>query len=154
MSTEILEFVLPRIEIDIETGCWNWKLSTTNGYAQGTIGSELDGSRRHLHSIHRELYEELFGVIPGDLQLDHLCRNRRCVLYRHLEVVTNKENVLRGNSPAAQHAKQTHCKNGHELKPENLYKETNYYGGKIRRCRICVRQRQNEARRKKRGLKS
>jgi hypothetical protein len=42
------------------------------------------------------VYEALTGSIPADLQLDHLCRVRNCVNPAHLEPVTPRENVRRG----------------------------------------------------------
>lgn len=47
----------------------------------------------------------------------------------HLEAVTARENVRRGISPAAMHAKKTTCKNGHPL----------VHGKKQRVCIICLR---------------
>lgn len=69
---------------------------------------------------HRMVYEECFGLVPDGLVLDHLCRNRACVNPAHLEVVTHRTNILRGESPTANNAKKTHCKRGHALDGENV----------------------------------
>ena len=45
---------------------------------------------------HRHYYEQRFGPIPGDRQVDHLCRVRTCVNPAHLELVTPVENIRRG----------------------------------------------------------
>ena len=45
---------------------------------------------------HRYAYEFCVEHIPGGLEIDHLCRVRHCVFPNHLEVVTHRENVLRG----------------------------------------------------------
>jgi len=37
----------------------------------------------------------LVGPIPRGMELDHLCRNRRCVRISHLEMVTSVENHRR-----------------------------------------------------------
>jgi hypothetical protein len=95
-------------------GCWNW----TAGLNAAGYGMFSDGKTR---LAHRFAYEMVVGKIPDGLQLDHLCRNRSCVRPDHLEPVTNRENCLRGESPFAKHARQTHCVNGHEFTPENTY---------------------------------
>jgi HNH endonuclease len=46
---------------------------------------------------HRAYYQERHGPIPDGYQLDHLCRVRACVNPDHLEVVTARENIRRGN---------------------------------------------------------
>jgi len=84
--------------------------------------------------VHRFSYQLFKGDIPMNLELDHLCRNKLCVNPDHLEAVTHRENVLRGNGLASKQAKQTHCKRGHEFNQEN----TAIYQGK-RECRICLR---------------
>jgi hypothetical protein len=79
------------------------------------------------------MYEALVGPIPDGLFLDHTCRNRNCVNPQHLDPVTNKENILRGEGSPAKNARKTHCKNGHPLKGENLVR-----GSKGERvCRTC-----------------
>lgn len=47
---------------------------------------------------HRLAYERAKGPIALGAQIDHLCRVRECVNPDHLEVVTQTENVRRGNS--------------------------------------------------------
>ena len=59
-------------------------------------------------------YNANFGPIPTGL-IDHLCRQRACIRLDHLEVVTQKENTLRGNAASALNARKTHCSYGHPL---------------------------------------
>ncbi|MFC6017775.1 HNH endonuclease [Plantactinospora solaniradicis] len=90
-----------------QTGCWEWTASTRAGgygyfYWQG---------RDDL--AHRVAYAVLVATVPGKLSLDHLCRVRHCVNPDHLEPVTHRTNVLRGEAPTAQKARATECPNGH-----------------------------------------
>ena len=115
--------------------CWPWQGSQTNGgYGHFSV---LDKEVM----AHRWAYEEEVGPIPDGLTLDHLCRTRLCVNFRHLEPVTGKVNILRGNSPAAQNARKTHCKRGHGFTPANTY----VWRGGERKCRECMRLHQSGA---------
>lgn len=98
-----------------ENGCWEWTASLMhNGYGQFSIDRQ-----GRLVAAHRAAYEHWVSSIPVGLQLDHLCRNRKCVNPDHLEPVTQRENMLRGIGPAALAARATHCKRGHPFSPEN-----------------------------------
>lgn len=93
---------------------------------------------------HRLSYELHKGEIPEGLEIDHLCRNRWCVNPDHLEAVTRRENIMRGDGPkklGELNSKKTHCKHGHPFDKENTrYRPT---GG--RSCRICNRERQRKS---------
>lgn len=84
---------------------------------------------------HRIVYEALIGQIPSGMVLDHLCRVRNCVNPQHLEPVTNRANILRGNTPSAENARKTHCQNGHLLAGDNLG-----FNKSRRLCRTCNRE--------------
>lgn len=112
-----------------ETGCWLWREHTTPvGYAQ------LTHQRKPLPA-HRVTYELAKGPIPEGLHVDHLCRVRHCINPDHLEAVTPRENILRGEGRAALNARKTHCVNGHPFDEENTY----VWRDKQRHCRICIR---------------
>ncbi len=112
-----------------EDDCWEWLASSQpHGYGQFAPGGRAGG----MTTAHRVAYELTFGPIPEGLSIDHLCRNRGCVNPAHLEAVSQRVNVLRGESPAAAHAQQTHCVNGHEFDLLNTY-----ISGGARVCRAC-----------------
>jgi hypothetical protein len=96
---------------------------------------------------HRVFYELANGPIPKGLEADHLCRNTLCVNPDHIELVTHRENILRGNSPSAQQARQTHCKRGHLLEGENVYK-ADTSSPNARKCKECRRERERAYRRR------
>src|SRR5438445_7913613 len=98
-----------------ESGCLVWGGSvSSNGY--GAV--YLQGRR---YRAHRLAYELRKGIIPAGKQLDHLCRNRLCINPEHLEAVTQKENILRGQGAPAKNARKTHCPQGHPYTANNLY---------------------------------
>lgn len=110
--------------------CWIWTAAkNTDGY-----GRFLGDGR--VVQAHRFAYEMLRGPIPDGLHLDHLCRVVACVNPDHLEPVTVRANLLRGNTSTARRAAQTHCIHGHEFTPENTYIKPNG----CRRCRECSRE--------------
>lgn len=109
--------------------CWNWL-----GYIEkeGYGACSVKGVMWKAHRVSFELFK---NEIPEGFQIDHLCRNRKCVNPEHLDAVTPKINVLRSNAPTAVNARRTHCRRGHELRGENLHVTT--IGG--RRCKACHR---------------
>jgi hypothetical protein len=117
-------------------GCWLWTASLCKGTGYGQFREGGRGSR--MRTAHRVAYELLVGPVPAGLQLDHLCRVRRCVNPAHLEPVTNRENQLRGAGFPARNAAKTHCAHGHEYTPENTYLHPSTGH---RRCRACARER-------------
>ena len=110
--------------------CWEW---TAGLDSKGYGAFRLSTNKRIV--AHRFAYEILVGPIPEGLQLDHLCRNRRCVNPEHLEPVDNRTNTLRGEGPTAQHARKTHCCHGHELDAGNV--RVSRAGARI--CLTCER---------------
>lgn len=89
--------------------CWEWQAGLRKDYlGNGGYGMFNAGKGRTTHA-HRLAYEELIGPIPEGLVIDHLCRNKACVNPAHMEPVTNRENILRGNGRAAKLARRTHC---------------------------------------------
>lgn len=78
--------------VNPDTGCWDWQGACSwNGY--GRI--KRDG---RLQWAHRWFYIEKYGEYPQGKDLDHLCRNIKCVNPDHLEVVSKAENQRRGDA--------------------------------------------------------
>lgn len=115
-------------------GCWLWTAGLTSrieGCGYGAL--HQDGRYR---VAHRVLYEELIGKVPPGLELDHLCRVRRCCNPNHLEPVTRQENGRRGIAgkvAAAKNKAKTHCLKGHPYSGDNLVIREKGWRG----CRIC-----------------
>lgn len=128
-------------KVRVLDGCWEWQgMINQDGY--GLISVK---GKRVL--AHRWAYEAFIGPIGDDLTIDHLCRNRRCVMPDHLEPVTRRINTLRGETVTAQNARKTHCQNGHEFTPENTYIIP---GTGSRLCRTCSRAYKAEWKRRRR----
>lgn len=72
--------------------CWLW-----SGYVQPATGYGLFGGHGQTRLVHRISYQYVCRPIPKGLHLDHLCRVRRCLRPSHLEPVTPRENIARGN---------------------------------------------------------
>lgn len=116
-------------------GCWLWQgfCNKVSGYGQ----IQADGIP---HFVHRLSYEWAYGVslpLGHSLEIDHLCRNRLCVKPSHLELVTHRENTLRGIGITAKHAKATVCPQGHIYDLFNTY----YRPGGGRDCKMCLKER-------------
>lgn len=101
--------IAARIRINSITGCWEWTarpMEREREYGQVRMGNRVLGA-------HRVVFELLVGPIPKGLQLDHLCRVTYCVNPAHLEVVTGRQNVHRGNGVLI--LDHPRCMNGHLL---------------------------------------
>lgn len=135
------EQIRSKIVVDEITGCWCWSAAhfQSTGYARIKYNS-------HDGCAHVVVYKLLVGDVPEGLELDHLCRNRGCVNPAHLEPVTHRENMMRGDTITSANAKKMYCIHGHPLFGPNLYV---YKSGKRkgkRRCRVCEAAIQRRAR--------
>lgn len=136
-----------------DAGCWIWNRSLgTAGYGQ--MYYQAPGERARMQSAHRTSYRVFIGPIPEGLELDHLCRVRRCVNPEHLDPVPHQTNVLR--SPIAIGAingAKTHCRAGHPFSAENTRFSMK---GKqpMRVCRACSREAGARYKARQRALRS
>lgn len=79
-------------------GCWLWLGSVHKaiGYGTVSIGRHPISGKKTSEYAHRISHELFKGPIPVGLQIDHICRVRRCVNPSHLEAVSQAENIRRG----------------------------------------------------------
>jgi hypothetical protein len=137
-SKTLTERFWEKVARGASTECWPWSAAIQpNGYGQMNTG----GGRKVY--AHRMAYELAVRPIPDGLVIDHLCRNRACCNPAHLDAVTQRVNVERGegwktrgkwqDAGANVRRAQTHCKNGHEFTEVNTIRKAS--GG--RDCRQC-----------------
>lgn len=88
MHEAYIERFQQRVKIE-DNGCHVWTGGLIGGYGQF---SPVRGTTLYAHRI---AYEYAKGAIPEGLQIDHLCRNTRCVNPEHLEAVTPRTNTRR-----------------------------------------------------------
>jgi hypothetical protein len=131
--------LMDRVHFEPMSGCWLF----AGHINQAGYGSLKVGRKNYL--AHRFSYMTHKGEIPDGLELDHKCRNRACVNPDHLEPVTHKENLRRGDTPCSPSIENTHCLNGHGFSLPNTYW---YRGSRV--CKACKIDRQNLARAAKR----
>ena len=126
-----------KVAVDMTTSCWVWSgYKNWQGYGMARTG-------RTVTTAHRLIYEHFSGEeVPPGMHVDHLCRNRFCVNYLHMEVVTPRENKRRSvahiNAPRV-----SHCPKGHAL-------DGNSYVGRSggRTCKICCKRTGDKRRQK------
>lgn len=86
-------------KIAVQHGCWVWMgRINRDGYGHVRVGKKTA-------LAHRAVFEMAAGPVARGLELDHLCRHRCCVNPLHMEAVTHRENVMRGDGYFAQAAR-------------------------------------------------
>ena len=137
---------LARLDRTDPDACWPWPLSQ-NGDGYGQLTENYVS-----HRAHKYFYERLVGPVPEGEILDHLCHDpleclggkncphRKCCNPKHLKATTHKDNLLRGNTLAAENSVKTFCVNGHEFTEANTFHRRG-----ARECRQCMRDRTNAA---------
>jgi hypothetical protein len=162
-ASAAIDAPLAEVLVDIVLGpCWVvvGKKPERSGYVRLARGPwrivRATGRRvRSRVMAHRVVLDAVGVPVPQGLVPDHLCRNRACVNPTHLDIVTGRENTLRGTGPSAVAARMVMCGAGlHRLGGDNVKPSVAARGG--RQCRECeraykrrpdVRDRRNAARR-------
>lgn len=129
--------------INFTKNCWNFKIGkTTGGYC-------LFGMKGKVYRAHRIAYQLFMNIeLPLDRVIDHLCRVTNCVNPSHLEIVTHRENSLRGYGVGAIAARRNTCIKGHAYTESNTWMRFRE-GRWSRTCRRCAAQVMTLRRRKK-----
>lgn len=86
LPAEVLTVVLRDSERGVEASCF-------------VLSSPMFGAQA--------AYEMEVGPIPAGKEIDHRCRARTCQNPAHLEAVTHRENMIRGDGFAGRQARQT-----------------------------------------------
>jgi hypothetical protein len=115
--------------------CWIWTRGLAGGYG-----------RWRRRPVHVRSYERYVNLVPDGAVLDHLCRVRSCCNPKHLEPVTNRENLARGFGWSGRNARKTHFVYGHEFTPQSTYIDSRG----CRKCRPCAARRATELRERRR----
>lgn len=92
----ILERIMSSVDV-VDTGysspCWIWTMADSgNGRGGGYPRMKLND---RTVAVHKVSFVNAHGYVPGNKQIDHKCRNRRCVNHDHLEMVSHRENQKR-----------------------------------------------------------
>lgn len=145
---DVLKSLPPNFVAKLEFSgeCWLWR-GGTSGDGYGRFKYE-----RRMVSAHRLAYELVVGTIPKGKELDHLCRNRACCNPVHLDPVTCRTNLLRGETAAAANVRKTHCPAGHPYDAENTYLRADRPG--TRDCKKCRNNAAREYQRRRRARAS
>ncbi len=127
-----IQLFLKHIKVT-ENECWEW-LGHLDKHGYGLFSNNHKSFMAHRYS-----FSYFIGEIPTGLELDHLCRNPKCVNPDHLEAVTHIENLRRGNT----RMNKTHCPKGHPYNESNTYHYISALGRPARNCKVCMKQRKH-----------
>jgi hypothetical protein len=133
-NEEIRKRFWNKVDIRNPDECWIWK-----GFVDALGYGHFD-SGRGATTAHRCSYDIAYGIRRNDSHVHHLCNNRTCVNFHHLEEVSKVEN---------NRAKPTFDENrypcGHPRTDLNTYRYNGYTT-----CITCRRDKAREYQRKNR----
>lgn len=116
------------------SGCWEWTGQIgKRGYGMLSVPRRYGTRNQYAHRVSWLLHH---GPIPEGLSVLHRCDNPKCIRPDHLFLGTQGTNVrdcVAKGRQRNQNTGRTHCRQGHELTPEN----TRLEGGRFRRCLTC-----------------
>lgn len=142
MALAALPTLLAKVELQPGSGppqgrCWLWRgHRIKEGYGRVHVGDSM-------RLVHRLMWVACAGRdIPAGLTADHLCRQRSCINPFHLQMVSQRVNIMRGENFAASNARRTHCPRGHLYADGNLTPSELKKGG--RACLTCSREKGRE----------
>lgn len=140
MDAETLARFEVKYKVDPETGCWIWQAASIpqRGSKAGNRYGMFHWNGK-MGYAHRFAYEVWRGPVPARLTIDHRCKTTLCCCPFHLEAVSLRTNVQRGDlqvHPIVVKAANRECTNGHWLDEENTYNDSRGHS----RCRMCARE--------------
>jgi hypothetical protein len=96
VNIKLIERIRSRCIEEPITGCWLYGLSANSSAYGNTIRwARSLGGDGEMHQGHRLAWVALRGPIPDGHDIDHLCRNRRCLNPYHLDAVPPSVNQQR-----------------------------------------------------------
>lgn len=134
-EVELREYFWPYIQVDLETGCWNWigRLHDTGrGRSPSLYGMVYFKRTQQYVAAHRVAYETFVGEVPEGLQLGHTSVGDKCAFHDHVRPVTDQQNKYEFFNM------DDLCSRGHPYKLVGKAKVGTTSGGGGG-CRICQR---------------
>ena len=85
--TTIMSRLLAKVNVDEESGCWNWQWGKNKkGYGRLSVNGIAQ-------LAHRLIYKETYGEFDKKLFVCHHCDNPGCCNPEHLFLGTNTDNI-------------------------------------------------------------
>ena len=67
----------------LDSDCWIWLARVDRG-GYGRLNVRVNGAHKTVKA-HRASFETFVGAIPDGMEINHKCRNTRCIAPDHLE---------------------------------------------------------------------